>query len=280
VDLTLDVVDDPPVDLSVVLPAYQEAQVIGAALARLHEHLSAVVDSFELVVVCDGCTDGTPEAARSTGLTGVRVAEYRVNRGKGHALVTGVALARGRDIAFFDADLDLHPRALLAMLERRRGGAQVVVGSKIHPSSTVRYPAARRVQSRVYRRLIRWWFDLDVSDTQTGAKLFDRIVLEACLPGLTSTGFAFDLELLVRAHDLGFSIEESPVDLDYQFDSRVPLHAAVQVLRDTRMIARRRRRGQTAPAVQVLLPATPEEGATPLPLPPPRIQADACDDAV
>jgi glycosyltransferase involved in cell wall biosynthesis len=279
VDLTLDVVDEAQVQLSVILPAYQEAQVIAAALTRLHEHLSEVVDSFEFIVVCDGCTDGTPEAARTTGLAGVRVAEYPVNRGKGHALVTGVALARGRDIAFFDADLDLHPRALLAMLERRRRGAQVVVGSKIHPSSTVRYPAARRVQSRVYRRLIQWWFDLDVSDTQTGAKLFDRIVLEACLPGLTSSGFAFDLELLVRAHDLGFSIEESPVELDYQFDSRVPLHAAVQVLRDTRMIARRRRRGGTAPAMRVALPAGPDADGAAAALPPPGLRIEACDDA-
>ncbi len=234
---------DGPLQLSVVVPAYQEAGCIDAALRRLHEAVTGRVDSYEIIVVCDGCTDGTSTVARAVGLPGIRVIDYPVNRGKGHALVTGARAARGQLVAFFDGDLDLHPRSLVAMLDILvQTGVDIVVGSKVHADSVVTYPLARRVQSAGYRRLLRTCFSLDVGDTQTGAKLFERNVLDACLPGILTEGFAFDLEVLVRAHDLGFRIAEGPVDLDYQFDTSLPLYAALAVLRDTLQIARRRRR--------------------------------------
>lgn len=228
--------------LTVVVPAYQEERVIESALRRLHFVLSELGVLFEVIVVCDGCTDATADVARSCSLADVTVVAYPDNRGKGHALITGARAAAGDVIAFFDGDLDLHPSTLAALLNQLRDGhADVVVGSKVHPKSLVDYPTARRLQSRAYRRLIRLLFQLDVGDTQTGAKIFRREVLDAALPGIATNGFAFDLELLVRAHDLGFVVQEAPVVLEYQFDSRVPLLAALDVLRDTVRIAWRRR---------------------------------------
>ena len=84
-------------------------------------------------------------------------------------------------------------------------------------------------------------FRLDVSDTQTGLKVFRREVLEAVMPILESDGFALDLELLVFANDDGFRIVEGPIELDYGFASTTGARAVVDVLREMRHVGRRRK---------------------------------------
>jgi hypothetical protein len=112
-----------------------------------------------------------------------------------------------------------------------------VVGSKRHPMSNVHYPALRRFQSLVYQLLIRALFRVRVRDTQTGLKLFRRHVLEEAVPLLAIKRFAFDLELLVVARQLGYTkVMEAPVDLNYRFESTADIKAAWRVLWDTAAI--------------------------------------------
>jgi hypothetical protein len=115
--------------------------------------------------------------------------------------------------------------------------SDVVIGSKRHPQSQVEYPKFRRFQSAIYQLVVRLLFNLNVRDTQTGLKLFRRQVLHEALPLLAIKKFAFDLELLVVAHQLGYrKILEAPISLDYQFESTVNLRAAWRVLWDTAAI--------------------------------------------
>src|SRR5207253_9113382 len=109
-----------------------------------------------------------------------------------------------------------------------------VIGSKRHPESKVSYPASRRFQSAIYQALIRLLFNLNVRDTQTGLKLFRRQVLQEALPLLAIKKFAFDLELLVVARQLGYrNVCEAPIALKYRFESTVNLGSAWRVLWDT-----------------------------------------------
>src|SRR5204863_4483305 len=112
-----------------------------------------------------------------------------------------------------------------------------VLGSKRHPMSNVHYPPARRFQSFIYQLLIRMLFQIKVRDTQTGLKLFRRQVLQEVIPLLAIKRFAFDLELLVVARQVGYrKIMEAPVDLDYRFESTADLKATWNVLWDTAAI--------------------------------------------
>jgi glycosyltransferase involved in cell wall biosynthesis len=167
---------------------------------------------------------------------------YEEQRGKGFALKYGFDNVRGADlVAFIDADMELHPDGigrLVEILEAEHVDA--VIGSKTHPDSIVSYPAFRRVQSNVFRGIVRALFRLDVTDTQTGLKVFRKPLLDDIMPLLQSTGFAFDLELLVYANDMGYRILEGPVDLDYRFSSTTGVPAVLDVLRDVAQIARRR----------------------------------------
>jgi len=239
--------DTPSTDvpeLSVVVPAYKEAHTIHEALARLTAALDDVGRSYEIIVVSDGNEDGTEERAEQFGHDRVKVLHYTPNRGKGFALKHGAGLARGKLVVFIDADLDIHPDGIEPLVQLLlRTPADAVVASKVHPQSNVSYPAFRRMQSGVLRLLIRVLFDLSVSDTQTGLKVFRAPVLRACLPHVTSEGFAFDLELLVLANDRHFKVMEGPLELDFRFSSTTGARAVVDVLRDLVKLHRRRAAG-------------------------------------
>jgi glycosyltransferase involved in cell wall biosynthesis len=161
-----------------------------------------------------------------------------MNIGKGFALSCGVDQAVGELVTFIDADMELDPANIGVFVDTMRSSnCDAVIGSKRHPESKVAYPKFRRLQSAVYQLLVRVLFNLNVRDTQTGLKLFRKEVLADVTPLLAIKRFAFDLELLVVAHRLGYrKICEAPIRLDYQFESTVDLGAAWRVLWDTAAI--------------------------------------------
>jgi glycosyltransferase involved in cell wall biosynthesis len=231
--------------LSVIVPAYREGPTIYKAIGVLRQALDDLRKPYEVIVVSDGNQDETPEEAARHGGP-VRVLHYDVQRGKGYALRYGIAHAEGDVIAFIDADMELHPEGIGRLLGEVEAGADVAVGSKRHPDSRVAYPVFRRIQSVLYQRLIGLLFDLDLSDTQTGLKVFRADALKSASADLTSDGFAFDLELLVALRENGARIVEGPVQLDYQFATTTGVRAVFDVLKDTLRIwwHHRRRRGR------------------------------------
>ena len=164
---------------------------------------------------------------------------YERNLGKGYALRTGSAVARGKYVAWVDSDMDLDPAGLWDFLElARKRDLDAVVGSKRHPDSVVSYPTRRRLYSWLYQQLVRALFRLDVRDTQVGMKLFRREVLEEVMPVVLVKRYAFDLEILAVARSFGFvRIAEAPIRLDYKFGaSGVNWRAIAQALWDTAAI--------------------------------------------
>jgi glycosyltransferase involved in cell wall biosynthesis len=200
--------------ISVILPAWNEAARIGQAVARTRRQLAAISGDFEIVVVDDGSSDGTADAAEAAraGAPELKVLPLSPNRGKGEALRLGFAASRGETVVFLDADMDLPPEQIGVFLSTMRAeAADVVIGSKWHPLSRIEYPWHRRLVSLVYFTLTRILFGLPVRDTQTGMKVFRREVLSRSMPRMLVKAFAHDLELLVIAHHLGYRISEAPV---------------------------------------------------------------------
>jgi glycosyltransferase involved in cell wall biosynthesis len=231
-----------PLKLSVILPAYNEADKLRTNLLEVLKTLDQAperlaIRPFEVIVVDDGSQDETASIAREVGMLDARLklVSYQPNRGKGAALKAGFECARGEWVAFLDADLDLHPNLLLAMFDIAHArDADVVIGSKQHPQSQVDYSFLRRAYSLGYYLLVRVLFGLPVHDTQTGIKLFKYEVLRDAFPRMTVRGYAYDLELLVLAHQHGALIVEAPVTVTSQrLSRRIGPRDVLIMLRDT-----------------------------------------------
>ena len=226
--------------ISVVIPAFDESDRIARTLRETDGAMAAFGSPYEIVLVDDGSGDDTLARAQEAAgdLDHVRLVHMERNAGKGWALVRGAQLAHGDLVMFMDADLDVHPRQL-AILHRAlvEDGADVVIGSKLHPSSQIAYPLRRRLLSLGYYVLVRALFRLPVHDTQTGLKLYRRAVLEQIVPRLLVKRFAHDLEALVNAHRLGFRIVEVPVVVTQERAfPRIGLVDALLVIKDTAAI--------------------------------------------
>jgi glycosyltransferase involved in cell wall biosynthesis len=236
----------PRTMLSILMPAYNEAQSIAENVCETVETMRGLGIDFEIVVVDDGSLDGTHTAAIDALRAWpecVRIVRCRRNEGKGNALICGTAYSKGEYVAFLDADMDLHPEQLESFFTiMKSSGADVVIGSKFHPLSKVDYPRLRRVYSFFYFMLVRSLFGLPVRDTQTGIKLFKREVLERVLPRVLVKRFAFDLELLANVHHFGYRIVEAPVVVNFnRVCSRLHLPAVWNVFVDTLAIFYRMR---------------------------------------
>ncbi len=232
------------VHLSLVLPVHRGAAWIEDNLRAILVDLEDLGRPFELIVVCDGDADLGSRAARRVEADDprVRVFHYAQNQGKGFAVSFGIAQARGRLIGWLDADLDIHPDAIISAC-RRFDEAQIdaALGSKRHPQSAVDYPALRRVYSWGFQKLVRALFRFDVRDTQVGAKVFRREMLDTVVPLLLVKRYAYDLEVLAVGAGFGFDrIVEVPVRLDYRFTgSSINWRAVRNMLIDTLAIAYR-----------------------------------------
>lgn len=203
--------------ISVVMPIYNEGTSIFANLQKTREVMKLAGD-FEIIPVNDGSTDQSQsEIDRIASLFSDIRPLHIVHTGKGEALRQGALLSQGEWVIFMDSDLDLPPEQILffiAMQKARK--ADAVIGSKMHPDSTVDYPFRRRIYSWGYYLLIKFLFNLPLRDTQTGLKLFKRTLLLQALEKTSLKGFAFDLELLAQLSRLKARMVEAPVVVDFK----------------------------------------------------------------
>ena len=231
--------------LSVVIPAYNEAERLGPHLGPVLAFLGERYPSYELILVNDGSTDETASAVERaiTGERRARLISYAPNRGKGYAVRTGVAASRGDIVLFMDADLatplDEIPD-ILGVLEETR--ADIVIGSRGLPQAKI------AVKPPLFRRLASWLFDQikyalvglrDYADTQCGFKAYRGPIARQLFALGKVDRFMFDVEILFLAERAGLKIREMPVAWADQPGSKVRfLEGVVNMFRDLWRIRR------------------------------------------
>ena len=182
-------------EISVVIPAFNEEGVIARTLAETSAVLRG--HDYEIIVVDDGSRDRTCAEAEAFARVhaGVQVIRLEQNGGKGAALRRGTEVAQGALIAFLDADMDIHPRQVWLLRDAMRAhNADVAIGSKHLADSRVAFPLSRRILSHAFSWLEKALFNLELSDTQTGLKLFRAEVVRRAFPRVRVRRYAFDLE--------------------------------------------------------------------------------------
>jgi dolichyl-phosphate beta-glucosyltransferase len=208
--------------VTLVLPAFNEAARLGAALDELFGYLDGSTDlrgRVDVLVVDDGSTDGTanivtgrPEASRTGPRP--RLAVLRVpHAGKGAAVRAGMLAAEGERLVFADADMATPPDQLpllLAALDR----ADVAIGSRIQADGSdlrASQPPLRRLLGRVFHALAAAWVSGSVRDTQCGFKGFRRDAARDLFGRQKITSIVFDVELIHLAQRRNYRLEVVPV---------------------------------------------------------------------
>lgn len=213
------------VDLSVVIPAYNESARLPSTLRTLIQFLERDGRRAEVIVVDDGSTDDTSARVREVESLHPRLKLIRLpqNRGKGFAVRTGVVNASGSVVLFADADGATPFEELYRLEAELTSGAQVAIGSRGLRSKHTRVEARlyRRVLGRAFHTVVRAFAVRGIVDTQCGFKLFEAEAAHDLFSRMRMTGYSFDVEVLLMALRSGYRVAEVPVNWTHQAGSKV-----------------------------------------------------------
>lgn len=214
--------------LSLVVPAYNEADRLGPYLTEIRAYLDVECrGSYEVLVVDDGSSDDTAGLVSRVGSRWqqLRLMRHTVNRGKGAAVRTGVLATTGRRVLFADAD------GATPIVEESRlaaaihAGAMVACGSRVVPGEGVTRDRnfRRAIMGGFFSWLARRLIGVTVRDTQCGFKMFVGDVGRALFAAGQELGYLFDLEVLALAARSGYPVVEVPVSWSERAGSKVRL---------------------------------------------------------
>ncbi len=213
--------------LSIVIPAYNEELRIMKTLNEFYNYFTKKYNT-EIIVVCDGNTDRTPELVAKFAKThrAVKLLTFPKRLGKGGGIIAGLKAARGDLIGFVDADSATLPadynNLVEALLKNKIDGA---IASRYLPESRIliKQPLYRKFLSRGWNFLVRILFQVPFTDTQCGAKVFRGTAIKKIIPRMQSIGFEFDVEVLWRLNREGFKVKEVPTTWAHQEYSKFRL---------------------------------------------------------
>lgn len=190
------------------MPVYNEAEFIPEGLPQLIEAVAGATDDAEIIIVENGSSDGTADAARaiSDSVTVISLPEPDY----GAAMRHGFLVARGEWVVNFD--IDYFSSEFLSTVLNQPEDIDLVIASKRDPESVDRRPLIRRLATWVFNLLLRTILGSRVSDTH-GMKGFRQALVSDIAPQVVSTKDLFDTELVIRAERAGYRIIEVPVEV-------------------------------------------------------------------
>jgi dolichyl-phosphate beta-glucosyltransferase len=223
----------PETSISIVIPAHNEATVIDSTIREIASFVGSRFARAEVIVVNDGSSDDTVSVVMAvrdsySGPVDIRLLDQGRQRGKGHAVRSGVLQARNEHILMTDADLSTPISDVDALLERIRTGADIAIASRTAAGArvTLPQPVFRRVLGRIYNALVKAVAVRGYGDTQCGFKLFRADAARDLFSRCVIDGFAFDVEMLYLAGKSGYRVDEVPVTwMNRSPDSKVRLRS-------------------------------------------------------
>jgi len=234
-------------DISVVIPALNEARKIRQDVESAAAFFREAGLRGEVIVVDDGSSDGTEAVARAADVppeTDLRVIRLEKNRGKGFAVRTGVLASSGEVVLFADSGNCVPYASALPQVRRIRAGElDVALASRRHQETVIHRdrPWKRRFLSRLFHlaAVLVAGLPRGISDSQCGFKLYRGEAARELYRACRTSGFMFDLEIILSAQKRGLRIAEFPVEWTCDLDTRLrPGSDAPRVLRELLQLRR------------------------------------------
>ena len=204
----------PEKEISILLPAYNEALRIQKCVSEVERAVSSFSGSYEIIVAEDGSTDGTGHilARLSTSNPNLSFLHSPARLGKGKAIKNALCSAKGRVIVFMDVDLATSLEFLPRLVQSVREHEGLAIGSRHVAGSRVRRPVSRTLFSLTYNLCVRALFLDGIRDHQCGFKAMSREVAEFLRDNTKSDGLFLDTEMILRCKKLGFQVVEVGVE--------------------------------------------------------------------
>lgn len=249
-----------PSALSVIIPAYNEAERLGKTLETVASYLTEHFPESELIVVDDGSTDNTAalsnEVLNAHESLRTSVISYKSNLGKGRAVRLGLLAARGDVALFSDADLSTPITEAPKLVDPiDRGDSDVTFGSRALDRSLigVHQPWRREQGGRVFNLVVRLATGLPFWDTQCGFKAFRMRVCRPLIEAATVDRFGFDVELLYLTYRAGLRLKEIPVRWDHNEGSKLSVvRDSLKAISEVGLIRQQARRGVYDSAIKAV----------------------------
>jgi glycosyltransferase involved in cell wall biosynthesis len=226
---------DHEIDLSIVIPAYNEERRLPDAIRTVTSFLDTHDFRAEVLLVENGSRDRTAQIADGAAAADARLRALHVALpGKGRAVRAGMLDGRGRVVVFCDADFSMPVDEICRLYETVNAGADVAIGSReVAGARRIGEPWRRHVMGRVFNLLVRILAVPRLEDTQCGFKAFRHEAAQDLFRRQTINGWAFDVEVLFLASRRGYQVREVPITWRYDASSRVnPLRDTIAMLRE------------------------------------------------
>ncbi|MBU4077395.1 MAG: glycosyltransferase family 2 protein [Euryarchaeota archaeon] len=213
------------VEVSLVLPAYNEAERIESTVERTAAALRDFTSSFEIIIAEDGSTDGTDRISETLAKKYDYVVHLHSDQrqGRGRALNRAFKASKGEILGYIDVDLATDMRHLEELVNSIRDGNDFATGSRMLPQSNVRRPLKRGFASKGFNFITRTMLGSKLYDHQCGFKAFRRDSLFKIMDTVKDTHWFWDTELFVRAQRAGFKVREFPVEWKHGGATKVNL---------------------------------------------------------
>ena len=200
--------------LSIVIPAYNEEKRISKTLDEYCKFFNKIYkDNFEIRIILNGCKDNTLDVVRNTAkmYKQIKYTDIKEAIGKGGSVIEGFKQAEGELIGFVDADNSTKAEYFYDLVKNINEydcaiASRWIEGAKVNPPQ----PLKRRIASRTFNALVRILFNINVYDSQCGAKLFKKQAIKEIIPSLGITRWAFDVDLLYQLKKRKRTILEIP----------------------------------------------------------------------
>ncbi len=218
-------------DISIIVPAYNEEKRIPPFLTKLLSFCKKNLKRYEILCVDDGSKDNTAKVITELSKKDahVRLITYHPNQGKAHAVKTGVLAAKGKKVIFIDADGSIQPEEIPRMISAL-DNYNVVVGSRYTKEAKIKQPFLRKMTSFFFNSYVKLLFWIFVEDTLCGFKGFKKEVGIHLFSNLLSKRWIFDVELFYNIRKNKYSLYQMPIQWEHKDDTKFKLFDPVKMI--------------------------------------------------